>query len=128
MLAFCSHMIKLCHVFAFRVWWTWWKNLPKWSLATWQQVENMYLFSRELGMFLAIVYTRYSSCLVFVLVLKRCASIQHCSWDLHGWFNRETICFFLAMHPMKLNHSDSHSCMFLSIATLWILLFNFHHV
>ena len=36
------------------------------------------------------------------LSLQQCASIQHCSWDLRGWYNPAITYFLLVMPQMRL--------------------------
>lgn len=74
-------------------------NLQKWSLATWQEVWHL-CFHEKLTFFLA--YGLWINHFISFLLLQQCVYIQHCSWDLHGWYSHVTIYFLHVMLQMRL--------------------------
>jgi len=74
-------------------------NLQKWSPATWQEVWHI-CFHEKLKSFLA--YGLWINYFISFLLLQQCVYIQHCSWDLHGWYSHATIYFLHVMLQMRL--------------------------
>lgn len=62
------------------------------------------LLPLNVEIFLGICFVTF---FISFLLLQQCVSIQHCSWDLHGWYNHVTIYYLRAMLQMRLFNSTN---------------------
>lgn len=74
-------------------------NLQKWFLATWQEVWHL-TFLEKLKLVIAYIWS--VDYFISFFFMQQCVFIQHCSWDLRGWYSHETIYFLHVMLQMRL--------------------------